>query len=308
MSISKYPSIVNLPQLNPGINLGISSVLEYLVIKFPDINPAVWQQRILDGKVHWHDGSLITIESPLRPQQRVYYYREVETEPVIPFKEEIVFQDKHILVAHKPHFLPVTPGGKYINECLQNRLRQKTGIDCLQAVHRLDRATAGLVMFSINTETRPRYHNLFETNKIHKTYQAIAESINITNNENDLVGRQWQVNNRIAKGEPRFRMQIEAGEPNSHSKIQCLKQNADKALFELNPITGKTHQLRLHMQTIGWQILNDRVYPTLQPENADDYSQPLQLLAKELRFTDPVTGLARVISSNMDLRLELPGM
>ena len=103
-------------------------------------------------------------------------------------------------------------------------------------------------------------------------------------------------------------MQVEAGEPNSHSRIRCLKQNADKALFELNPITGKTHQLRLHMQSIGWPILNDRYYPTLQPESADDYSQPLQLLAKELRFTDPVTSLPRVISSNMDLRIELLGM
>lgn len=295
---------MNLPQLKLGNNPGINSVLEYLVIKFPDINAEIWQQRILDGKVHWHDGSLISIESPVRPQQRVYYYREVETEPVIPFKEAIVFQDEHILVAHKPHFLPVTPGGKYINECLQNRLRQKTGIDCLQAVHRLDRATAGLVMFSINPETRPRYHNLFETKKIHKTYQAIAYAINITNNKDALIGRQWQIKNRIVNGEPRFRMQIKDGDPNSYSKIRCLKQNANKALFELNPITGKTHQLRLHMQSIGWPILNDRVYPILQPESADDYSQPLQLLAKELRFTDPVTSLARVIRSNMDLWLE----
>jgi len=295
MSISKKPSIVSLPQLNPGIN----SVLEYLIIKFPDINPDVWQQRILDGKVHWHDGSLISIDSSLRPQQRVYYYREVETEPVIPFKEEILFQDEHILVADKPHFLPVIPGGKYIDECLQNRLRQKTGIDNLQAVHRLDRATAGLVLFSINPETRHHYHNLFETRKIHKTYQSIS----VASSKDDLVGRQWQVNNRMVKGEPRFRMQVVTGEANSHSKIRCLKQNAEKALFELNPITGKTHQLRVHMQSIGWPIFNDRYYPTLQPESRDDYSQPLQLLAKELRFIDPVTKLPRDFSSNMDLRL-----
>ena len=296
MSISKYPSKLSLPQVNPGI----SSVLEYLIIKFPGISATVWQQRMSEGKVHWHDGSLISVDSPFKPQQRVYYYREVETEPVIPIEEEILFQDEHILVAHKPHFLPVTPGGSYINECLQNRLRQKTGLENLRTLHRLDRVTAGLVLFSINKVTRPLYHQLFYACKIHKTYQAIAA----INTEDDLVDQQWEIKNRIVTGEPRFHMTIVVGESNSHSKIRCLKQNTDKALFELNPITGKTHQLRLHMQAIGWPILNDRYYPTLQPETADDYSHPLQLLAKELRFIDPVTNLPRTFRSNTDLRFE----
>ena len=296
MTVSKYPSLLSLPQINPGV----SSVLEYLIVKFPDISLDIWQQRILEGKVHWNDGSLISVDTPFRPQQRVYYYREVETEPVIPFEEKILFQDEHLLVAHKPHFLPVIPSGKYINECLQNRLRKKTGIETLQALHRLDRPTAGLVLFSTNTETRHRYHQLFDENKIHKTYLAIAA----TNTEDELVGQQWQVKNRITNGEPRFQMKVVSGLPNSHSEIRCLKQTTDKRLFELNPITGKTHQLRIHMQTIGWPILNDRYYPTLQPETADDYSQPLQLLAKELQFIDPVTNLRRTFSSDENLRFE----
>jgi len=303
MSISKHPSVLSLPQVNPGV----SSVLEYLVVKFPNISQDVWQQRMFDGKVHWHDGSLITVDTPFKPQQRVYYYREVETEPVIPFEEEILFQDEHILVAHKPHFLPVTPGGKYINECLQNRLRKKTGIENLQALHRLDRPTAGLVLFSTNTETRHRYHQLFEENKIHKTYLAIATTMAKTNSEDKLVGQQWQVKNHLtrkANGESRFLMEVVSGLANSHSEIRCLKQTTDKALFELNPITGKTHQLRLHMQTIGWPILNDRYYPRLQAETADDYSQPLQLLAKELEFIDPVTSLPRTFNSNANLKFE----
>ncbi len=295
MSISKYPSKLSLPQNNPGI----SSVLEYLIVKFPDISPEVWQQRVANGKVHWHDGSLITADSPIKPQQRVYYYREVVSEPAIPFAEKILFQDDHILVAYKPHFLPVTPGGIYINECLQNRLRDKTGLQTLQALHRLDRATSGLVLFSVNPDTRHRYHNLFNTQQIHKTYQAIAS----INSDEDLVGKEWEIKNRLVRSEPPFLMKIVEGEPNSHSVIRCLAQSADKALFELNPITGKTHQLRLHMQTLGWPLLHDKYYPTLQPKTADDYSRPLQLLAKELRFIDPVTQQSRVFSSDTDLRL-----
>lgn len=300
MSIAKQPSRLSLPQQNPGVN----SVLEYLIMQFPNVAAQVWQQRIADGKVHWHDGSLITASTAFKPQQRVYYYREVENEPTIPFKEEIIFQDKEILVAHKPHFLAVTPGGVYINECLQSRLRNTTGIETLQAVHRLDRVTAGLVLFSVNPATRHLYHNLFETRKIHKTYHAIANIAPEENLNKIYINQQWEIKNRIVRSEPKFLMRVSPGEANSHSIIRCLRQASDKALFELKPITGKTHQLRLHMQTLGWPILHDRYYPTLQTETADDYSRPLQLLAKELEFIDPVTQQTRILTSQAELNMQ----
>ncbi len=295
MVISEYPSKLSLPQTNPGI----ATVLEYLVIKFPTIDEQIWRQRIADGKVHCHDGSLITAQSPFQPQQRIYYYREVESEPRIPFEETILFQDQHILVAYKPHFLAVTPGGIYVNECLQNRLRRSTGIEALQALHRLDRVTAGLVLFSVNPDTRYRYHHLFEARQIRKTYQAIA---NISADEK-LIGQKWEVKNRLVQSELRFRMRVTEGEANSHSVIRCLQQSSEKALFELNPVTGKTHQLRVHMQALGWPILNDKYYPQLQPLSADNYSAPLQLLAKELQFVDPVTQHPRCFSCDSNLSL-----
>ena len=295
MGISQHPSKLSLPQTNPGVE----TVLEYLIIKFPNIDAQVWRQRIADGKVHCHDGSLITAQSLFQAQQRIYYYREVESEPSIPFQEMILFQDQDILVAYKPHFLTVTPGGIYVNECLQNRLRHSTGIEALQALHRLDRATAGLVMFSVNPESRHRYHHLFETRQIHKTYQAIA---NINDGEH-LTGQEWEIKNRIEPSDPRFRMQVTEGEVNSHSVIRCLQQSVHQALFELNPVTGKTHQLRVHMQALGWPILNDKYYPQLQPKSADDYSEPLQLLAKGIQFIDPVTQHPRCFSCERNLSL-----
>ena len=296
MGISELPSKLSLPQTNPGV----ATVLEYLVMKFPYVDAQVWRQRMVDGKVHFHGGELITAKTRFQPQQRVYYYREVDSEPSIPFKETILFQDQQLLVAYKPHFLAVTPGGVYVNECLQTRLRLSTGIEGLQALHRLDRVTAGLVIFSTNPETSHLYYHLFETRQIHKTYQAIA---NIRDDE-QLVGQEWEVKNRVVHGEPHFRMQIIEGEANSHSVIRCLKQTEQRALFELNPVTGKTHQLRLHMQTLGWPILNDPYYPQLQPQAEDDYAVPLQLLAKELAFIDPVTQQARHFSCCKNLSLK----
>lgn len=296
MIIAKHPSKLSLPQTNPGV----STVLEYLIVKFPYIDAQIWHQRIIDGKVHRHDGSLITLTSPFQGQQRIYYYREVDNEPQIPFEETILFQDQHILVAYKPHFLAVIPGGKYVNECLQNRLRTRTGIESLQALHRLDRVTAGLVVFSVNTDSRHQYHHLFETRQVHKTYQAIA---NISKGK-ILMGQQWQVKNRIEQSEPRFCMRVTKGEANSHSIIRCLQQSKHQGLFELHPVTGRTHQLRVHMQTLGLPILNDKYYPTLQPFSEDDYSAPLQLLAKALRFIDPVTQQLRCFSYDGHLSLK----
>ena len=253
-----------------------------------------------DGKVHWHDGSLINAHTPFAAQQRVYYYREVDSEPVIPFAEEIIFQDELILVAYKPHFLPVTPGGGYVEECLQNRLRNKTGNQQLQAVHRIDKATAGLVLFSVNPDSRQHYHQLFEAHQVTKTYQAIAS----VNSNPPMINQQWEVKNRLEKTGTRFLMHIVEGLANSHSRIRCLQCSADKALFELNPITGKTHQLRLHMQSLGWPLLHDTYYPQLlQPVKPDDYSKPMQLLAQQLQFVDPMTQQIRSFSSNTELSL-----
>lgn len=249
--------------------------------------------------MHWHDGTLITATSPYRTQQRVYYYREVPDEPVIPFAETILFRDEHILVAYKPHFLAVTPGGIWVNECLQNRLRSKTGLDDLQTMHRLDRATAGLVLFSTNPGSRQHYHDLFETRQIHKTYHAIA---NIREDES-LAGQEWHVKNRMERSPVRFRMHVVDGEANSYSVIRCLEHTGDRALFELNPITGRTHQLRVHMQALGWPILHDKYYPVLQDQCPDDFERPLQLVASGLRFVDPLTQQQREFNSEVALSL-----
>ncbi|NRB41489.1 MAG: pseudouridine synthase [Pseudomonadales bacterium] len=281
MARSLYPSKVSLPQQHRGF----ATVLEFLIFRFPGITSQQWKQRAQQGNLHWQDGELITKTSAYKPCEWVYYYREVDVEKIIPVQEGIVYQDEHILIAYKPSFLPVMPGGNYVNECLQNRLRKKTGIDDLIALHRLDRETSGLLMFSLNPETRPLYHALFSQRKIQKTYQAVAH----VEGELPVVTQTFVVKNRLVKSTPSFLMCVKEGQPNSHSKIHCIDRKENRALFELQPVTGKTHQLRVHMQSLGWPLLNDRFYPQLMPKDTDDYDKPLQLLAKRLNYRDPVS-------------------
>jgi tRNA pseudouridine32 synthase/23S rRNA pseudouridine746 synthase len=293
MGIAKTPSVVTLPEAEQPY----PSILEFLACIFPGISRDTWAQRITAGKVLDDNGNPISADTQYVPSKRLFYFREVENEPVIPFPETILFQNDEILVACKPHFLPVIPGGRFVNECLLNRLRARTGIADLVPLHRIDRETAGLVIFSVNRKTRGLYHDLFMHGRITKTYHAIAE-VNQPPQED-----RWSVQNRIVRGEPRFRMKTVAGVANSKSHIHLLKVKGNRGRFRLNPVTGKTHQLRLHMSGLGFRIINDRLYPDLLAEQNDDFEQPLQLLAKQITFRDPVAGKTVEFSSEQTLLL-----
>ena len=291
MSVSCYRSTVTMPAAEKPY----PSIIGFLARRFPQIRQTLWEQRLQAGRILDDDGNPITAETGYTPFKRIHYFREVEQERVIPFAEEILFQNGELLVACKPHFLPVIPGGPYVAECLLNRLRRRTGNDDLVPIHRIDRETAGIVMFSVNRHTRGLYNDLFVQGRVVKGYQAVAECVR------HPEVREWKVENRIVKGEPWFRMQTAPGEPNACSVIRLVEQKEGRARFELQPLTGKTHQLRLHMGSLGFGILNDRYYPDLQPETADDFSRPLQLIAKSVRFDDPVSGEPMEFQSKREL-------
>lgn len=239
----------------------------------------------------------LTLASSYIPQGRLLYFREVEKERIIPFTETILYQDDELLVADKPHFLPVTPGGRYVEECLLNRLRRRTGIAALAPLHRIDRGTAGIVLFSVNRKSRSSYAKLWLQGEVEKSYEALA-ACSAPPEESVRV-----VENRIERGDPSFRMKIVPGEINARSVITLLECNNGIARFLLQPLTGKTHQLRLHLSSLGYGILNDRLYPVLQAESADNFAAPLQLLAKRVRFRDPLSGIIREFVSERDLLL-----
>ncbi|MDD2897246.1 MAG: pseudouridine synthase [Desulfuromonadaceae bacterium] len=291
MGMSNHPSIVTMPKAEKPY----PTILTFLSTRFPAITPETWKKRITEGKVYDGSSRQITVDSEYLPLGRIFYFREVGTEPHIPFTEKILFRDDEILVACKPHFLPVTPGGRYVEECLLNRLRRSTGIEDLAPLHRIDRETAGVVLFSVNKKSRGKYGTLFMNGCVDKTYHAVASCLPTQKPDS------WHIENRIERGEPWFRMKSVTGITNARSTIILEEIKGEKARFTLRPVTGKTHQLRIHMSGLGFGILNDRYYPELHAEREDDFSAPLQLIAKELRFTDPLSGQLREFTSDRTL-------
>ncbi|WP_020677528.1 pseudouridine synthase [Geopsychrobacter electrodiphilus] len=291
MATSPYPSCVSLPCAEKPY----PAILDFLVLRFPSISRSVWTARLHNGKVQDEAGRPITEATPYRPQQRLFYFRELPEELRIPLAETILFQNDELLVACKPPFLPVTPSGPYINECLLNRLRLKTGNHDLTPLHRIDRETSGLVLFSMNRQTRGLYASLFSDGRIEKTYEALAEL------EQRPAANTWTVENRLEKAEPWFRRQVVPGVVNARSRICLVDYRDNMAHFTLSPITGKTHQLRVHMSGLGFRIMNDRYYPELLPKQADDLDNPLQLIARRVRFTDPISAEVMEFESERSL-------
>lgn len=255
---------------------------EFFAYRFPDISSDVWVDRMARGDVLDERGISLTPDSVYRVGACVFYYREIPDETVIPFDEIILFQNEEILVVDKPHFLPMTPVGRFVSQSLLVRLKQKTGIDSLVPIHRLDRETAGVVMFSINPATRNLWQSLFRHRAVSKVYEARAAY------REDLQFP-LTLRSRLVADERFFRMQSVVGEPNAETTIELIARESSSALYRLHPLTGKMHQLRVQMSGLGIPIFNDGFYPEALPCKGDDFSAPLQLLARSLSFLDPLS-------------------
>lgn len=278
------PSCVALP---PG---DWPSLLDFMTQRFPAIGRPLWQERMASGDVIDELGTPILADQPYQPHQRIYYYRDVPDEPHIPFEEVLLFEDAHLIVVDKPHFLPVVPSGHYLTETVLVRLKRKLGLDDLVPIHRIDRDTAGLVMFSKQPSSRAPYSAIFSQHQVKKTYEAIAPW------RADLtfpLTRQSRI-----RPADHFMLQHEIpGAPNAITHIDIVEMHGELARYQLKPVTGQRHQLRVHMLALGLPIVGDGLYPKLTPEGQMDYANPLRLLASQLSFTDPVNGQTRKFES-----------
>jgi tRNA pseudouridine32 synthase/23S rRNA pseudouridine746 synthase len=238
--------------------------------------------RRLDPKTAYQQGACI------------FYYRELENETAIPFSERVLYEDEHILIADKPHFLPVIPSGRFLHETLLVRLRKQGKPEGLVPVHRLDRETAGVVLFSLNPKTRGHYTSIFRNRKVRKVYEALTPT---PADSNFPTTRR----SRIVRGEPFFRMKEVAGNPNSETYINPLSSLGPITRYQLVPVTGRKHQLRLHLAALGIPVINDKLYPVVTSSDDEDFSSPLKLLAKSISFQDPLTGRQHYFESGTTL-------
>ena len=269
-----------------------TTALAFLVSHFPSVSRDIWRSRFERGLVLSANGAALAIDARVTAGDDLYYYRELATEPHIPFEADVIWRDAHLLIVDKPHFLPVIPAGRWVRESLLVRLRHAYGLVDLVPLHRIDRHTAGLVAFSVNPETRAAYQALFPRREVSKVYEAIAPF------RADLA-LPLERRSCLVRGEPFMRMQeTSEAEPNSQTRIELIERcDEGLARYRLMPITGRKHQLRVHMNALGIPIVNDPLYPDVLDIDDEDFSAPMKLLARSLEFVDPIDGHTRRFES-----------
>ncbi|MFC0454203.1 pseudouridine synthase [Rhodococcus jostii] len=269
------------------------TVLEYLVARFPHDESRL-REKVATSEVVDERGLPITAATPFAPRRFVYLYRDPPVEKRVPFEIEILHRDENLLVVDKPHFLASTPRGAYIAESALVRLRRDLDLPELTPAHRLDRLTAGVLIFTVRREVRRDYQSLFDQRRVIKEYEAVARY------DPDLA-LPATVRSRIVKERGVLKAYEADGPANSESRIELLEVHGETARYRLLPHTGKTHQLRLHMSSLGIPIHGDNFYPDFYDVAADDYSTPLRLLARSVEFADPISGDLRRFMSRRTL-------
>jgi tRNA pseudouridine32 synthase / 23S rRNA pseudouridine746 synthase len=266
---------------------------DHLVERLPRVPPERIDTMLRERLIVDHAGPLAP-DAPYRPATYLWFHRDLPVEAPVPFAIDVVHRDEHLVVVDKPHFLASIPRGAHILETALVRLRRDLGLPDLSAAHRLDRMTAGLLMFVVRREDRGAYQTLFRDRAVGKTYLAVAR-------HDPAVELPRTVRSRIIKERGIVRATEVPGEPNAETRVELLDHRADLGLYRLSPRTGRTHQLRLHMAGLGLPLLGDDFYPELTDRPLDDFRDPLQLLAATLEFTDPITGRARRFASRRRL-------
>jgi tRNA pseudouridine32 synthase/23S rRNA pseudouridine746 synthase len=284
------------------------TAMDYMMHRWGHIDPQGIEDRFDAGEIVGEGGVPLDRATPLTKHTFIWYYRTLPPEARIPVELGILHQDEHLLVVDKPHFLPTTPGGTYIQESALVRLRNQLDLPDLIPMHRLDRMTAGVLLFSTNPDTRGTYQVLFEKRQVQKEYECVSAAEPAQGHP--AVEFPLVVRNRMTKSRSYLLAEVIEGEPNAETRIEQVAtfdggrapnasgsaatagpgNNSRRALYRLEPHTGKTHQLRVHMASLGLGIVNDSFYPDLLDKAPDDYGKPLQLLARGIRFVDPISG------------------
>ncbi|MBA0045623.1 pseudouridine synthase [Mycobacterium sp. NPDC050853] len=259
-------------------------------------------EKVSRGEVVDAAGVPVTADTHLPARASVYTYREAAVEIPVPFAIDVLHWDENVLVIDKPHFLSTMPRGRHVTETALVRLRKALDLPELSPAHRLDRLTAGVLLFTVRREARSAYQSLFAQRQVSKTYEALAPV-------DPDVTLPVTLRSRIIKRRSILQAFEEPGPVNAETHIELVERVGAVGRYRLTPITGQTHQLRLHMSGLGIPIVNDPLYPTIVDVGEDDFSRPLALLARSIEFRDPLSGKQIRYQSGRDLGFEsfVPG-
>ena len=284
---------VRTPDTHEGGEPPWATMREFLMQRLPA--RAMVPDMLEAGEFVDQAGLPLTGEEPYRRHTFVWFHRALSTETPVPFPLDVLEQTDRFVVVDKPHFLATTPRGAHVTETALVKLRVALDLPELAPAHRLDRLTAGVLVFTKSRVHRGAYAGVFQSGGANKTYDALAPFDPALEFPRTIVGR-------IEKRRDSLQAELVEGEPNTETLVEIEEVRGNYARYRLTPTTGKTHQLRVHMASLGLPILGDSLYPKVMDVAPDDFTAPLQLIARRLRFTDPIDKTPRDYVSRYKLR------
>ncbi len=280
------------PDNDPAGPARWATMRDFLVERLPATAPV--EEMLRTGDFVDKAGHPWTGDEPYRPNSFVWFHRALAAEPAVPFDVEVLAADERVVVVDKPHFLATTPRGTHVAESVLVRLRESLGLPELAAAHRLDRLTAGVLVLTKERRYRAAYAGVFQTGDVHKSYEALAPL-------DPTLEFPRRIANRIEKRRGSLQAEVVDGEPNAETLVELVETRGNYGRYRLTPTTGKTHQLRVQLAALGLPILGDPLYPAILDVESDDFTTPLQLVARRLRFTDPIDQTPRDYASRFAL-------
>ncbi len=238
------------------------TVLQYYATRYRHSSEQEWRAKIESGQV-LINGEGVFPETILQLGQNLAYHRPPWLEPTVPLSWEIIYEDRDLLAIAKPAGLPVLPGGGFLENTLLWQIKKTYPQNPPVPIHRLGRGTSGLLLLAKSALAKSSLSRQMRTNSVSKSTENRVDKIYLAKVGNGVIPNRFSVTNPIGKIPHPLLGYIYGATATgkfAHSECQVVQRNTDSTIIQVKILTGRPHQIRIHLAAAGFPLMGDPLY------------------------------------------------